>query len=88
MWKAFLEELLIERFTAHRDRKIIFGKPVTIVVGPNASGKTSIKDAIEWLLTGACRSTDAAGRGYENLIMVGEDSMGVAAMIAGALGEW
>jgi DNA repair exonuclease SbcCD ATPase subunit len=83
MWKAFLEELLIERFTAHRDRKITFGKPVTIAVGPNASGKTSIKDAVEWLLTGACRSTDAGGRGYESLIMTGEQTMAVSAQIGG-----
>ncbi len=73
-----IRSLELKNFTRHEDRRLDLSAPVTVVVGPNASGKSSIKDAIEWALTGACRSTDAAGRGYAGLIRVGTDKMQVA----------
>jgi DNA repair exonuclease SbcCD ATPase subunit len=40
-------------------------------VGANASGKTSIAQAVEFALTGKCSVTDAAGRNAEDLILIG-----------------
>lgn len=41
---------------------------VTLVVGENGAGKSSLAAAVEFALTGACRWTDRRGAGYKVLI--------------------
>ena len=53
------------------------------VRGPNASGKSSIQMALEYLFTGCCAMTDAAGRGAESLIRTGAKELEVSATLEG-----
>lgn len=56
--------------------------PVTVIVGPNGSGKTSIAWALEQLLTGRCPGTDDRGAGADGLVRNGSTGKGsVSAMI-------
>jgi hypothetical protein len=47
---------------------------LTFAAGANASGKSSLVDAVLWCLTGTCRGTDAKGAGSKDLIRDGQDS--------------
>jgi len=63
-----LTRLLLEGFTSHEHTEITFTEPITVITGPEGAGKSSVGHGIEWGLTGASRSTDAGGHGYESLI--------------------
>jgi exonuclease SbcC len=63
-----LNTIAARGFRGLTDAEIALGDAVTLVLGPNGSGKSSIAAAIEYALTGSCRWTDAAGRGYARLI--------------------
>ena len=54
---------------------------MTVLSGPNAGGKSSVKDAIEMLLTGAARTTDKAGRGFQSLITAGRPAFSITGII-------
>ena len=73
-----LSRLDIRDFARHEHTKIDL-KPLTIVRGPNESGKSSIRDAIEWLLTGMARDMDYRKDEHE-LIRTGADSMSVTGL--------
>ena len=45
-----IEELELENFVSHRKTKMKFDLGVTLIVGPNGSGKTSILDGISFAL--------------------------------------
>ena len=45
----FLHELEIKKFRCFNQRKFEFNKPVTVIVGDNGSGKTSLAEAIHYL---------------------------------------
>ena len=47
-----LQSLHLQYFRSHEDLKIDFSERATLIVGPNASGKTSIIEAIHLLATG------------------------------------
>jgi exonuclease SbcC len=47
-----IKDIQLKDFIAHRDTKLEFGKGVTIFVGHNGSGKSSIIDAITFALFG------------------------------------
>src|SRR5438445_13163545 len=51
------------------------------VRGPNGCGKSSIQLALEYLFTGRCQMTDAAGRGAEALIRAGAKGLEVSATL-------
>lgn len=48
-------------------------RPMTLILGENGAGKSSIVDAMRWALTGRARCTDAAGRGARALIRSGAE---------------
>jgi len=50
---------------------------INVFSGRNNSGKSSIKAAIEYALTGRCQWTDGAGRGAEDLVRDGAAGSGV-----------
>lgn len=56
---------------------------INIFVGPSGAGKSSIKEAIEYALTGACSYTDDAGRGADTLIQDGAKAAAVTVAIDG-----
>ncbi len=47
---VIIEELELENFVSHRKTKMKFDLGVTLIVGPNGSGKTSILDGISFAL--------------------------------------
>jgi exonuclease SbcC len=47
-----IKDIQLKDFIAHRDTKIEFGKGITIFVGHNGSGKSSIIDAVTFALFG------------------------------------
>jgi DNA repair exonuclease SbcCD ATPase subunit len=56
---------------------------INIFSGDNGGGKTTIREAIEFLLTGRCQWTDARGVGKEELIRTGAAELMVEADIEG-----
>jgi DNA repair exonuclease SbcCD ATPase subunit len=72
-----IEKLQLMNFGSHRQSSLLFDAPITLVYGNNATGKTSIADAIEYALVGRCRGTDAKGAGIEQIIADGTEMMKV-----------
>ena len=62
-----INNLNLENFRSHKDTSIDLDQ-VNVFVGRNGSGKTSIKDAIQYALTGKNRLTDGRGSGAEIMI--------------------
>ena len=58
-----IKRLSLENFKCHRNLTLTFGGGNASVYGDNASGKTSIYDALTWLLFGK----DSAGNGEKNI---------------------
>lgn len=76
-----IERLRLVNFGNHADTEIELDK-INIFCGPNGAGKSTIKQALEYLLTGRVSGvTDAAGRGYEQLVRFGEKSGSVSAVL-------
>jgi len=61
----------LQDFLAHRDSLVRLDKPVTVLQGHNGAGKSSVRDAIHFALTGRARSTDRGGKGAGGLIRSG-----------------
>lgn len=55
---------------------------ISVLLGHNAEGKTTILDAIALGLTGACDRTDRAGKGQENLVTTGEKQGSVKLIVS------
>jgi predicted ATPase len=58
-----LRKLVLERFKSFEHAEMTFG-PLTVVVGPNASGKSNLRDALRFL--------HGIGRGYSLAEIIGE----------------
>ena len=63
MTEIKIKRLSLENFKCHRNLTLTFGGGNASVYGDNASGKTSIYDALTWLLFGK----DSAGNGEKNI---------------------
>ncbi len=74
---VFLARLQMQAFRSFEDAELTFSDPRTLIVGRNATGKSTIADAIAWCLTGRCRGLDGAGRGVSGLIRSGASRMRV-----------
>ena len=72
--------LRLKNFRSHIATNLEFDR-FNFVRGPNACGKSSIQMALEYLFTGRCELTDAAGRGAEALIRSGEKELEVSAAL-------
>jgi len=75
-----IEKLILKNFRSHQDTVLELGR-FNIIRGPNGCGKSSIQMALEYLFTGRCQLTDAAGRGAEALIRSGEKQLEVSATL-------
>ena len=81
-----LTQLTLTAFRSFQKVALPLDAPRIVVAGVNAAGKTSIADAIRWVLTGACRGTDAKGAGAGTLIPEGTQAAEASVTIQG-LGE-
>ena len=74
--------LTLKNFRSHQETVLDLDR-FNFVRGPNASGKSSIQMALEYLFTARCEITDAAGRGAESLIRTGAKELEVSATLEG-----
>jgi chromosome segregation ATPase len=75
-----IPRLVLKNFRSHQDTVLELDR-FNFIRGPNGSGKSSIQLALEYLFTGRCELTDAAGRGAEALIRSGEKELEVSATL-------
>ncbi len=76
-----LNRLILHDFLNHAHSELELAG-LTVVAGGNNAGKSAIKDAIQFLLTGTARTTDKRGAGAEDLKRVGGVSMEVLAELS------
>jgi chromosome segregation ATPase len=75
-----IQTLVLKNFRSHQETVLELDR-LNFIRGPNGSGKSSIQMALEYLFTGRCELTDAAGRGAEALIRSGEKELEVSAAL-------
>jgi len=75
-----IETLRLKNFRSHISTRLDLDR-FNFIRGPNGCGKSSIQMALEYLFTGRCELTDAAGRGAEALIRSGEKELEVSATL-------
>lgn len=73
-----IQKLVLKNFRSHQETILELDR-FNFIRGPNGCGKSSIQLALEYLFTGRCELTDAAGRGAEALIRSGEKELEVSA---------
>lgn len=78
-----IERIKLVNFRSHAETELELGD-VTFVLGANGAGKSSVADALEWLLTGRNQHTDAAGRNRNGLARTGHSGFAVEATVEGA----
>lgn len=76
-----IQTLTLKNFRSHQETVLELDR-FNFMRGPNGCGKSSIQMALEYLFTGRCALTDAAGRGAESLIRSGEKELEVSATLA------
>lgn len=79
-----LESLTLKNWRSHKSTKLEFDR-VNVLRGPNASGKSSIAMAIEYLLTGRCEVTTENGGNGEQLVSVGQKQASIEGNFSGGL---
>ena len=67
-----LTNIELTNFRSFRGTTVSCAASRVVVAGRNGVGKTTVADAIRWVLIGSCRGTDARGAGAEHLIPQGE----------------
>ena len=75
-----IRTLTLKNFRSHEETVLDLDR-FNFVRGPNGCGKSSIQMALEYLFTGLCEMTDAAGRGAETLIRSGTKELEVSAIL-------
>jgi len=72
--------LTLKNFRSHQETVLELDR-FNFIRGPNGCGKSSVQMALEYLFTGQCEMTDAAGRGAEALIRTGAKELEVSATL-------
>jgi len=75
-----IQRLVVKNFRSHQETVLELDR-LNFIRGPNGCGKSSVQMALEYLFTGRCELTDAAGRGAEALIRSGEKELEVSATL-------
>ena len=73
-----ITKLTLHNFLNHAHSELELGG-LTLIAGGNNAGKSAIKDAVQYLLTGTARTTDKRGAGAEDLTRVGTDGFELTA---------
>ncbi len=66
-----IHSIALKDFTHYEATVLDLEDTISIIVGENAAGKTSVVDAVTFCLTGHCDRTDRAGRGAEAMVRTG-----------------
>lgn len=66
--EVYLKKIRLRNFKVFRDETIVFNKEINIFVGDNATGKSSILQAIDYVVTGSENRIEAVG--LDNLFNV------------------
>ena len=72
--------LTLRNFRCHTETVLELDR-YNFIRGPNSCGKSSVQMALEFLFTGRCKLTDAAGRGAESLIRTGAKELEISATL-------
>ena len=72
--------LRLKDFRCHAETVLELDR-YNFIRGPNSCGKSSVQMALEFLFTGRCKLTDAAGRGAESLIRTGAKELEISATL-------
>ena len=75
MTRIQIDRLRLENFKCHRNLELDFGGQNVAIYGDNAAGKTSVYDALTWLLFGK----DSSGNGEKNIEVKPLDAAGAVA---------
>lgn len=75
MTEIKIMRLVLENFKCHRHLELVFEGRNATIYGDNAAGKTSVYDALTWLLFGK----DSAGNGEKNIDIKPLDAAGAVA---------
>ncbi len=75
MTRIQIDRLRLENFKCHRNLELVFCGQNAVIYGDNAVGKTSVYDALLWLLFGK----DSAGNGEKNFEVKPLDAAGAVA---------
>lgn len=75
MTRIQIDRLRLENFKCHRNLELVFCGQNVAIYGDNAAGKTSVYDALTWLLFGK----DSAGNGEKNIDVKPLDAAGAVA---------
>lgn len=66
----FVKSLKLQNWRSHLKTEFVFGK-INLVRGPNNSGKSSLANALEYVLTGRMDGTDERGAGADRHVTIG-----------------
>lgn len=72
-----LETLHLRNFRSFHGTELNLDSDKVYICGRNGSGKTTIKTAIRWGLTGVCEQTDGRGLGWQTMVPDGSDTLAV-----------
>ncbi|HEV2396303.1 MAG TPA: AAA family ATPase [Candidatus Sulfotelmatobacter sp.] len=75
-----IRTLTLKNFRSHQETVLKLDR-FNFIRGPNGRGKSSVQMALEYLFTGRCELTDAAGRGAEALIRAREKELEISATL-------
>lgn len=67
-----LLNLDLVNFRSYHGVTLALDAPRVLIAGLNGTGKTSVREAIQWILTGHCDVTDGKGAGAEVLVPTGQ----------------
>lgn len=74
-----LTALTLTSFRSYTETTLTLDAPRVLFAGVNGAGKSTIREAVRWLLTGHCAVTDARGVGADLLAPAGSRFVQVAA---------
>jgi len=69
-----IDNLKLQNFRCFHDLDLDFAKPINFIFGPNASGKSTIAEAMEMALTGRCNGFNPNWRDRAALARHGSDT--------------
>lgn len=78
-----ISQIALRNFRSARNLNLDTDSRVTYVCGLNGVGKSTIRDAVRWVLRGVCQATDAKGLGWEALIPEGTTTLSAGVVLDG-----
>ena len=78
-----IETLHLNAFKSYLGIEIPTDAPRVLLSGINGVGKSAIRDAIRWTLTGRCSVTDGKGAGADRLIPTGQKQVSSSVNLSG-----